>query len=61
MNLKDILDMGDYGVYVWSCYGLTFAVLVLNVWLGKRSLAEQMLSAQRRLKMADSMSPESSS
>ena len=61
MNLKDMLDMGDYGVYVWSCYGLTFAVLVLNVWLGKRSLAEQMLSAQRRLKMADSMSPESSS
>ena len=61
MNLKDILDMGDYGVYVWSCYGLTFAVLALNVWLGKRSLAEQMLSAQRRLKMADSMSPESSS
>jgi heme exporter protein CcmD len=61
MNLKDILDMGDYGVYVWSCYGLTFAVLVLNVWLGKRSLAEQVLSAQRRLKMADSMNPESSS
>ncbi|HEY5755280.1 MAG TPA: heme exporter protein CcmD [Steroidobacter sp.] len=61
MNLKDILDMGDYGVYVWSCYGLTFGVLALNVWLGKRSLAEQVLSAKRRLKMADSTSPESSS
>jgi heme exporter protein D len=61
MNLKDVLDMGDYGVYVWSCYGLTLAVLVLNVWLGKRSLAEQVANAKRRLKMADSTSLESSS
>ena len=61
MNLKDVLDMGDYGVYVWSCYGLVLAVLVLNVWLGKRSLAEQVLSARRRLKIADSLNSESSS
>ncbi|WP_217705593.1 heme exporter protein CcmD [Peristeroidobacter soli] len=59
--MKDVLDMGDYGVYVWSCYGLTFAVLVLNLWLGKRSLAEQVLSARRRLKMSESISPESPS
>jgi heme exporter protein D len=51
MNLTDLLDMGDYGVYVWSCYGLTLAVLVLNVWLARRSLAEQVLHAKRRLKM----------
>lgn len=51
MNLKDILDMGDYGVYVWSCYGLVLAVLVLNVWLGRRALAEQLLHARRRMKM----------
>ena len=61
MNLKDVLDMGYYGVYVWSCYGLVLAVLVLNVWLGKRSLAEQVLSARRRLKIADSINSESSS
>jgi heme exporter protein CcmD len=61
MNLKDVLDMGDYGVYVWSCYGLVLAVLVLNVWLGKRSLAEQVLSARRRLKIANSINSESSS
>jgi heme exporter protein D len=51
MNLAEALDMGDYGVYVWSCYGLTLAVLVLNVWLARRSLAEQLLHAKRRLKM----------
>jgi heme exporter protein CcmD len=51
MSLTDVLDMGDYGVYVWSCYGLTLVVLVLNVWLARRSLAEQLLHAKRRLKM----------
>ena len=51
MSLKDVLDMGEYGAYVWSCYGLTLAVLVLNVWLARRSLAEQQLHAKRRLQM----------
>lgn len=51
MSLTDVLDMGDYGVYVWSCYGVTLAVLVLNLWLARRSLAEQVLHAKRRLKM----------
>jgi heme exporter protein CcmD len=51
MNLKAILDMGDYGAYVWSCYGLVLAILVLNVWLARRALAQQLLNARRRLKM----------
>ncbi|HEY0684789.1 MAG TPA: heme exporter protein CcmD [Steroidobacter sp.] len=62
--MKDVLDMGDYGVYVWSCYGLVLAVLVLNVWLGRRALAEQVLHAKRRVQMAssaDSLQGESSS
>lgn len=46
-----MLDMGDYGAYVWSCYGLTLAVLVLNVWLARRSLAGQVLHAKRRLQI----------
>ena len=61
MNLKDVLGMGDYGVYVWSCYGLVLAVLVLKVWLGRRALAELVLHARRRLKMGDSTRGESSS
>lgn len=61
MNLKDVLDMGDYGVYVWSCYGLVLAMLVLNVWLGRRALAQQIVSAKRRLKIAGSSHSESSS
>ena len=26
------LAMGNYGAYVWSCFGLTFVVLLINEW-----------------------------
>jgi len=26
------LAMGGYGAYVWTCYGLAAAVLVINEW-----------------------------
>ena len=28
----DTLAMGDYGTYVWSCFALTFIVIVLSDW-----------------------------
>lgn len=35
------LSMGGDGAYVWSAYGITLAVLMLNVWLasGRRKSA----------------------
>ena len=24
----EALDMGKYGIYVWSCFGITFAVVI---------------------------------
>jgi len=27
--------MGGYGAYVWSCYGLTFVIVVLLSWRGR--------------------------
>jgi heme exporter protein D len=43
--------MGGHGAYVWSAYGITLAVLIINVWLvrSKRRLAlkrAQELAAQ---------------
>lgn len=29
--MTEFLDMGGYGLYVWSAYGLSLLVLVLNV------------------------------
>jgi heme exporter protein CcmD len=28
----DALAMGNYGAYVWSCFGLTLIVMVLSDW-----------------------------
>jgi len=39
--VSEFLAMGGDGAYVWSAYGITLAVLILNAWLarGKRKLA----------------------
>ena len=28
----DALAMGNYGIYVWSCFALTFVVVVIADW-----------------------------
>lgn len=28
----DALAMGNYGAYVWSCFALTFIVMVFSDW-----------------------------
>jgi heme exporter protein D len=32
----EFLHMGGYAAYVWSAYGITLLVLVLNVWSAYR-------------------------
>lgn len=52
MTLREFLDMSGYGAYVWSCYALTFAVLI---WLGvgaRRELAAELIRAKRRAQAA---------
>jgi len=48
MNLQSFLSMSGYGAYVWSCYGLTIAVLLWNVWSARRQLREAIVHARRR-------------
>ena len=31
-KLMDVIAMGGYGAYVWSCFALTFAVVIFNEW-----------------------------
>ena len=33
--MNDLFAMGGHGAYVWSAYGITLAVLILNVWLAR--------------------------
>jgi heme exporter protein CcmD len=51
MDLQDFLWMDGYAAYVWSCYGLTVLVLILNVWAGRRQLREQIVHAERRTRI----------
>jgi heme exporter protein CcmD len=40
------LDMGGDGAYVWSAYGITLAVLILNVWLARVRRKAALLRAR---------------
>ena len=48
MDLQKTLEMGGYGAYVWTAYGLTTIVLLWNFWSARRSEAEALRNAQRR-------------
>lgn len=52
MSLNEFIDMGGYGPYVWSCYGLTFAVLIGMGWSSRRQLAAEQITARRRAQIA---------
>lgn len=54
--MQEFIHMDGYGPYVWSCFALTFVVLVYNVWAARRQLSEQVMRAKRRLDIADSQS-----
>ncbi len=43
--------MGGYGAYVWSAYGLTAVVLMVNWWAARQREADELLSARRRTEL----------
>ena len=49
MKLSDVLYMGGYAAFVWTAYGLTTFVLVLNWVAARRSEAEQRRLALKRV------------
>ncbi len=49
MNFAEFIRMNGYAAYVWSSYGLTLIVLVVIAWSGRRSYAEMLAAARRRL------------
>jgi heme exporter protein D len=55
--LQEFFHMGGYGPYVWSCFGLTAAVLIYNAWSARRELAQQLIKAKRRNAIAEGAAP----
>ena len=45
----DFIQMGGDGAYVWSAYGITLAVLIVNILLVR---ARQRTALRRALKIA---------
>jgi len=56
MSLSEFIHMGGYAVFVWSSYGITLVVLVLN-WVlpyqqlkqNKRKLSRQFRSSEKQV------------
>ena len=49
-SFSEFLAMGKHGVYVWSCYGITLAVLALNVALPVLARRRYLQEEARRLR-----------
>lgn len=50
-TFADFLAMGHHGPYVWSAYGLTFAIVLWNVlqpWRRRRQLLAEQAALLRR-------------
>lgn len=45
--MTEFLAMGGYAAYVWSAFGLTFAVLVINVLAANRRHAKALRAVRR--------------
>ena len=47
--MSAFLDMGGYAAFVWPAYGVTLAVVVLNVIGARRALDRARREALRRV------------
>lgn len=53
-SLSEFIAMGNHGVYVWSSFGITVAILVLNVALPVRARRRYLLEEARRMRREES-------
>ncbi len=49
-SFSEFLAMGNHGVYVWSSYGISFAILLLNVVLPLLARQRYLKDEARRLR-----------
>jgi heme exporter protein D len=48
MTLSEFFHMGGYATFVWSSYGLTLVVLVLNWWLPRQQYKQNLKKLKRQ-------------
>lgn len=49
--MNEFFDMGGYGKYLWPTFALGIGVVILNLVLALRSLANAKQEAKRRMEM----------
>ncbi|WP_019340631.1 heme exporter protein CcmD [Stutzerimonas stutzeri] len=49
-SFSDFIGMGNHGLYVWTSYGISLAVLVLNVALPMMARRRYLQDEARRLR-----------
>ena len=47
--MADFLAMGGYAQFVWSSFGLTLVVLILNIIAARRRLRDTLAKLEARL------------
>ena len=47
-RVSEFFQMGGHGAYVWSAYGITLVVLVLNAWLARVKDSQRSARARAR-------------
>ncbi|AGA86306.1 heme exporter protein CcmD [Pseudomonas stutzeri] len=53
-SFADFIAMGNHGVYVWTSYGISLAVLILNVVLPVLARRRYLQDEARRLRREES-------
>jgi heme exporter protein D len=51
--VTEFMEMGGHGAYVWSAYGITLAVLIINVWLVRVKTRSALRRAQELATQAE--------
>ncbi len=51
--LSDFLHMGGYAGYVWSSFGLTAVVLLINLAGARRQFKQRLAFVRRRMSAGD--------
>ncbi len=52
-SLAEFLNMGGHGRYVWSAYGLTFAILAWNLLALRKARRQLLREEARRLRRGE--------
>lgn len=52
--MMESLSMGQYGAYVWSCFGLTFAVMIVCIVQARTRHRKVIADIKSRIKIMES-------